>query len=683
MGLNKQTAAKSQAAVSKAEVEKARAALERYQTDLRYATITSPMDGLVLSRDVEVGDAVSSILVLGSQATLVMTLGDVSEVYVLGKVDEADIGRVYMGQRARIVVESFKEKSFEGKVTKISPLGKEKDNVTTFEVRVSIRNPGGELKTNMTANAEIILEEKKARPDRPRVRGGVRQGAEALARGARPEGRGREAQGRGQARHLERRQDRGGRGPEGRRQGRPAVGARETRAMVWTDLFRDTMRTLFAHKLRTLLTMFGIAWGIVSITLMVAAGEGLRVGQAKVAESFSRDVMIVFAGRTSLQVGGLRAGRRVQWTATDHLEVPKQAPACGYVMPELGQTAPVRSAHNSASLTITGSMPDFAYIRSIPVAEGRYPNWDDERQVRRVAFLGSDAKKQLFGNRQAMGETLRIGDFPYTVVGVMTHKEQDSSYDGRDIGKVFLPFSAILQDFPNKPPALPDSVDRLLVAPRSVAEHEACKGEMRRALGRIHEFDPRDEEAAHIWDTVEEAKAFKTMTDGMKYFLGAVGIATLFIGGIGVMNVMLVAVRERTREIGVRKALGATRRSIVRQFVVETLLVVFVSGGTGLAVAYGLCALVNLLPMPPFFAGLLPTWSSGLMAFAPARDGGAAGRGLPGAPRRLDRPDRGAALGSGRLAWSASWSCRAGRTSRATARAACSRCSASCGASWR
>jgi HlyD family secretion protein len=161
MGINKQTAAKSQAAVSRAEVEKARANLERALTDLRYATITSPMDGLVLSRDVEVGDAVSSILVLGSQATLVMNLGDVSEVYVLGKVDEADIGKVYLGQRARIVVESFKDKTFEGKVTKISPLGVEKDNVTTFEVRVSILNPGGELKTNMTANAEVILEEKK------------------------------------------------------------------------------------------------------------------------------------------------------------------------------------------------------------------------------------------------------------------------------------------------------------------------------------------------------------------------------------------------------------------------------------------------------------------------------------------------------------------------------------------
>ena len=121
-------------------------------------------------------------------------------------------------------------------------------------------------------------------------------------------------------------------------------------------------------------------------------------------------------------------------------------------------------------------MPDFAYIRSIPVAEGRYPNWDDERQVRRVAFLGSDAKKQLFGNRPAMGETLRIGDFPYTVIGVMQHKEQDSSYDGRDIGKVFVPFSAILQDFPNKPPSLPDSIDRLLVAPALAGRPRGLQG---------------------------------------------------------------------------------------------------------------------------------------------------------------------------------------------------------------
>jgi HlyD family secretion protein len=169
LGLNRQSSAvraaqmsKAQVAQSKAQVAQAKAALDDADENLRYATVSSPMNGVVLSKDVEVGDAVSSILVLGSQATLVMTLGDTSEVYVRGKVDEADIGKVYLGQNARIVVESFKDRKFEGRVTKIAPLGQEKDNVTTFEVRVSIQNPGGELRANMSANAEIILEEKKS-----------------------------------------------------------------------------------------------------------------------------------------------------------------------------------------------------------------------------------------------------------------------------------------------------------------------------------------------------------------------------------------------------------------------------------------------------------------------------------------------------------------------------------------
>lgn len=166
--LNKQRSALGNVGVSKADIERARAqvaqsqaSLDRAEEDLRNSTIFSPMDGIVLSRDVEIGDAVSSILVVGSQAKLVMTLGDTSSVYVKGKVDESDIGRVSLNQAARIVVESFKDKKFDGKVTLISPLGVEKDNVTTFEVRVSIQNPGGELKANMTTNAEIILEEKK------------------------------------------------------------------------------------------------------------------------------------------------------------------------------------------------------------------------------------------------------------------------------------------------------------------------------------------------------------------------------------------------------------------------------------------------------------------------------------------------------------------------------------------
>jgi putative ABC transport system permease protein len=386
--------------------------------------------------------------------------------------------------------------------------------------------------------------------------------------------------------------------------------------MLFRDLLRDTVQTLSAHKLRTALTMFGIAWGIVSITLMVAAGEGLRVGQAKVAEQFGKDIMIVFAGRTSLQAGGTRAGRALQWLGDDHLTVEAQSPDCAFVMPELGRGGvAIRSLYNNASLLVTGSLPPFAEVRSIPVAEGRYPNWEDEKETRRVAFLGSDAKKQLFGGRPALGETIHVGEFPYTVVGVMKHKEQDSSYDGQDIAKVFVPFATVLRDFPNKPPARPDSIDRLIGVPKSLAQHEACKWQVRQSLARLHGFDPHDKEAAGIWDTVEEAQAFAKMTDGMKYFLGAVGLATLFIGGIGVMNVMLVAVRERTREIGVRKAVGATRDSIIRQFFVETMIVVFMSGGTGLAVGYAICALVNLLPMPAFFAGLLPTWQSGTLAF--------------------------------------------------------------------
>jgi HlyD family secretion protein len=168
MALNKQNVSKAQVTVLKAKIAQAQAQVAQDQANLKqleeqlsYTDIVSPIDGIVLSRDVQMGDAVSSILVLGSSATLVMTLGDTSEVYVKGKVDESDIGKVYLGQPARIKVESFKDKTFTGKVTKISPMGVEKDNVTTFEVRVSIQNPGGELKAEMTANAEIILEEHK------------------------------------------------------------------------------------------------------------------------------------------------------------------------------------------------------------------------------------------------------------------------------------------------------------------------------------------------------------------------------------------------------------------------------------------------------------------------------------------------------------------------------------------
>ena len=387
--------------------------------------------------------------------------------------------------------------------------------------------------------------------------------------------------------------------------------------MTLADLFRDVLRTLWAHKLRAFLTMFGIAWGIVSIVLMVAAGEGLRKGQEVQTRNLGKDVMIVFHGRTSLQAGGTRAGRLVHWEDQDVPVVQAEAPDCEYAIPELEQdTVRAHSNFNNAALTVTGSYPQFAYIRTLDVGQGRFYDWDDMREARRVAFLGSDAAKQLFPGRNPVGDNVYLNDFPFVVVGVMAKKKQDSSYDGWDVNKIFIPFSAMRRDFPDKPPGTPTTFDQLLVTPKSVDQHTACKHEVRVALARMHRYDPADKEACPIWDTVQEAQAFKAMTDGMKYFLGAVGIVTLLLGGIGVMNVMLVAVRERTHEIGVRKAIGAPAGTILRQFFAEALIIALLSGAIGLGVAFGFCALVNLLPMPDFFAGLVPDWTSALVATA-------------------------------------------------------------------
>ena len=386
--------------------------------------------------------------------------------------------------------------------------------------------------------------------------------------------------------------------------------------MSFRDLIQDVFRTLWAHRIRTLLTMFGIAWGVVSIVLMVAAGEGLRVGQQKQAETLGRDLLIVFHGRTSLQVGGARAGRLVRWVDSDLPHLQTEATDCQYAIPELEQqTVRSHTAFNAAAFTVTGSTPEFADIRSLGIEEGRFYDQSDLNEARRVAFLGSDAKKQLFGSRPSLGQFVYLNDIPFTVIGVMSSKKQDSSYDGWDINKIFIPYSAMRREFPDKPPGTPYTFDQLLVVPRSLENHEACKGEVRRVLGRLHDFDPNDKEACPIWDTIQEAKAFRTMTDGMKYFLGAVGIVTLLLGGLGVMNVMLVAVRERTREIGVRKAIGAPAQSILWQFFMEALMVALISGSVGLLIAFSLCALVDLLPMPDFFAGLLPTWQTGTLAF--------------------------------------------------------------------
>lgn len=383
--------------------------------------------------------------------------------------------------------------------------------------------------------------------------------------------------------------------------------------MSISDLLKDTYQTLTAHKLRTGLTTFGLIWGVVSITLMTAAGDGFREGQRQVAEKFGDSIAIVWPGRTSLQAGGERAGRKLWWTIRDHEAIIPQCPSCEHILPELERGGvPVRSNYNNALLDVSGSNPAFQLIRYLPAEEGRFFSNEDDVQGRRVAFIGPGARKQLFGVRTAVGELISVNGFPYEVIGVMRHKEQDSSYSGRDVEKIFVPYGAMIRDLPNKPPMPPETIDQFIVKAKSLEVHEACILELRRALGALHGFDPADKEAAHIWDTVKESRAFASMANGMKYFLGAMGVVTLLLGGIGTMNVMLVSVQERTREIGIRKAVGATRREILLMFFLETSLIVFGSGAVGFAVAHGLCAAVNTLKMPPYFAGLISTWQVSL-----------------------------------------------------------------------
>jgi putative ABC transport system permease protein len=376
-----------------------------------------------------------------------------------------------------------------------------------------------------------------------------------------------------------------------------------------SDLLKDTYQTLTAHKLRTGLTMFGLAWGIVSITLMTAAGDGFREGQRQVAEKFGDSIVIVWPGRTSLQAGGERAGRKIWWTTRDHEAIIPQCPDCQNILPELERgNIPVRSAYNNALLDVSGSNPAFQTIRYLPAEEGRFFSTEDDLQARRVAFIGPEARKQLFGSRKALGERITVNGLPYEVIGVMKHKEQDSSYSGRDIEKIFVPYGAMIKDLPNKPPMPPETIDQFIVKAKSLAVHPACVLELKRALASLHGFDPLDKEAVPTWDTVKESRGFESMANGMKYFLGAMGIVTLLLGGIGTMNVMLVAVQERTREIGLRKAVGATRREILLMFFAETFMIVFGSGAVGFAFAHGFCALVNKFPMPLYFAGLVATW---------------------------------------------------------------------------
>jgi putative ABC transport system permease protein len=399
------------------------------------------------------------------------------------------------------------------------------------------------------------------------------------------------------------------------------------------EILRQVLSNLRANKLRSFLTMFGILWGVISVVVLSATGEGFQRGNQHVLEELGKNVGIVWGGRTSTQAGGERAGRQIFLTIGDVRALERESPMLAVVSPELQRGGiTVKSLYNSAALNVDGVEPQYQDIRTIEVDRGRLLRFTDLEGALRVAVIGADATTQLFGRRDSIGQTVQLNGIPYTVIGHIRKKDQDSSYNGQDNDRVIVPYTAMARDFP-RTDASPGVLSNLVVAPHPwvVAQLSAVlnsrtgriadidwplEREVRRVLSRHHDFEPDDRNAIAMWDTSLESLMFGRMIAEMKTFFSIVGIVTLTLGGIGVMNIMLVAVRERTREIGVRKALGATTGQIQRQFFLEGFLLTMLSGAMGFAVAFGLCALVNLAPMPARFSGMVLTWQSGAWAVA-------------------------------------------------------------------
>jgi putative ABC transport system permease protein len=382
-------------------------------------------------------------------------------------------------------------------------------------------------------------------------------------------------------------------------------------------LLIQTFMNLKANKTRSFLTMFGIAWGLVCLILMTSMGQGMWIAQKQKTRSLGQNIMIVWGGMTSKGGEGIRPGKMIRLTLDDYFILKQKATYLQRLSPEVERSLLAASRINNGTFRTHGVFPDYMQMRTIELAAGgRQINEGDNGKALRVCIIGDEVKKQLFNKANATGETIMVGGFPYLIIGELLHKDQNSNYSGPDKTKVFIPFYSMIRDFP-----LPKAVDgknqlsEMILQPRSEELGEAAELQVRRILGGEKGFDYLDKDALQIWNTVTEAKFVKKIFDSLQIFLGVVAIITLILGGVGVMNIMLLAVGERTREIGICKAVGASTRRILMQFFTESMILTFVAGVTGIFVGWALCALINQFPKIDFFAGMIVTPEVGLIAF--------------------------------------------------------------------
>ena len=369
------------------------------------------------------------------------------------------------------------------------------------------------------------------------------------------------------------------------------------------DTISQTLRTLWAHKLRSFLTMFGIAWGVGSLLLLVGVGEGFRNGNRKQLETFGKNIIFFFGGRAPAVEGSFNSMKWFNLTYDDYLDIKRESKYAIHISPLIARDD-IRavSDYTSTNGQVSGVPPVYSLVRTIPIQTGRWINDEDNDQSRRVCILGREMTRNMFPGRPAVGNSILLNGVRFEVIGVLSmigHEEQNATNI-----RIFVPFNTMRELFPLKGDNSQEgnAISFINYQPVSFEQNEQAKEELHRIVARNHGgFDPRGKDVWEEWDTVKNQKTMGTIFTAMDWFLGGVGLVTLALGAIGIVNIMLVAVTERTREIGLRKALGATNRSILFQFFLEGAFLTLVSGAVGVSAAVIVVRLLSGVQLPQGF----------------------------------------------------------------------------------
>jgi putative ABC transport system permease protein len=349
--------------------------------------------------------------------------------------------------------------------------------------------------------------------------------------------------------------------------------------MFLKELISQGWQALMRDRMRSLLTMLGIVWGLASVVLLLAYGQGLGGSVLHAFLNMGNDVIVLWPGQTSMQAGGQRAGKKVNYEYEDVEAIRDEVPIVRAVSGEINRDFGVKLGTRVVTVPVRGVEMPYGQMRKLTLEDGRYFEEDDFSNRRRVVILGYEAAKKVFQGAPGVGQHVSLGGLDFEVIGTLRNKIQDSMYQGPDNSDGFIPFG-LMRDLKN----LKDP-DEIIFEPTAAELNKKALAAVREVVARRHHFDPKDDKATPAWDTIEDRAMINAFSLGLQAVLGLIGIITLAVGGIGVMNIMLVSVTERTREIGLRKAIGARPRHILVQFLLEALVLTFVGGLVGMAVA--------------------------------------------------------------------------------------------------